>query len=231
MANQLARPERPLHLHLLTDPYRQWRAILVGTLAGILLAWQRSGNQWIVGSLVVTIAMDVSLFLWGALNLSAPAARRCFELGVMPRGKLLKRALLMLVASIIFLIFSMHGITEAKSSERSFHLIEYFLGVMLCWLELQLAFATYYAKSFYSHNPMAGQDNSEGPQELIFPGKDDPVFSDFIYIASTVALTFAMSDVSVESSRMRRVIVIQALASFLFYSLVFSVVTNLLMNS
>jgi uncharacterized membrane protein len=200
-------------------------------VAGILLAWQRGGDHLITGSLILAMAVDVVLYLWGALHLSATDARRCFELAVMARGRLMKRALLVFAISIVFLLFSMHGITEAKSSERSFHLFEYFLGVMLCWLELQLAFATYYAKCYYNGNPLSNQQADQGPQELIFPGVDDPVFSDFIYIASTVALTFATSDVNVESSNMRRVVVIQALASFFFYSMIFSVVTNLLMNS
>lgn len=40
-----------------------------------------------------------------------------------------------------------------------------------------------------------------------------------------------MSDVNIESSRMRKTVMFQALASFLFYTLIFSVVANLMINS
>ncbi|MFS6819429.1 DUF1345 domain-containing protein [Synechococcus lacustris Tous-12m] len=107
-----------------------------------------------------------------------------------------------------------------------------FFGVMLCWLQLQLSFATYYAKIFYRGNKISQMDDEEqGPQELIFPGDNEPVFTDFLYVASVVALTFAMSDVSIESSRMRKIVMIQALSSFLFYTLILSVVANLMINS
>jgi uncharacterized membrane protein len=71
----------------------------------------------------------------------------------------------------------------------------------------------------------------QGSQELIFPGSDPPSFTDFIYVANAVALTFAMSDVNIESSRMRKTVMFQALASFMFYTLIFSVVANLMINS
>ena len=58
-----------------------------------------------------------------------------------------------------------------------------------------------------------------------------PVFLDFLYGATTVALTFSMSDVSVESSRLRRIVLFHALLSFFFYSLILSVVANLVVTS
>ena len=74
-------------------------------------------------------------------------------------------------------------------------------------------------------------DEEQGPQELIFPGDNEPVFTDFLYVANAVALTFAMSDVTIESSRMRKIVMIQALSSFMFYTLILSVVANLMINS
>ncbi|WP_353079027.1 hypothetical protein [Synechococcus lacustris] len=40
-----------------------------------------------------------------------------------------------------------------------------------------------------------------------------------------------MSDVNIESSRMRKIVMIQALSSFMFYTLILSVVANLMVNS
>jgi len=74
-------------------------------------------------------------------------------------------------------------------------------------------------------------DGEKKSKELIFAGSDPPVFLDFLYVATTVALTFSMSDVSVESSRLRRIVLFHALLSFFFYSLILSVVANLVVTS
>lgn len=135
------------------------------------------------------------------------------------------------------MVFSIHRIPLVHGDEKPLNLSVYFFGVMLCWLELQLSFATYYAKVYFRSNPLdvkgeAGKiDEDDGPQELIFPGVDEPAFSDFLYASVTIALTFAMSDVSIESSRLRRTILTQSLLSFIFYTMIFSVAANLMINN
>jgi uncharacterized membrane protein len=44
------------------------------------------------------------------------------------------------------------------------------------------------------------------------------------------ALTFAMSDVDLEDGFARRIVLLQAIVSFLFYSTIFSMVTNLMVG-
>ena len=187
---------------------------------------------------------------------------RSFELAEHRQGRLLRRALLVLAISVIFLSLSLHNIPLARADSKPLHLSIYFIGVMLCWMEMQLAFAVYYAKLYFHNNPLSSRalpcgqpdgnpaaaapdllqaipgsrdpvDSQEPqePQELIFPGRDVPGFTDFVYVAVTVALTFAVSDVDIESSRMRRLVLLQALLSFFFYTMIFSVVANLLINN
>lgn len=148
------------------------------------------------------------------------------------KGRLLRRALIIISIAALFLSFSFHDLSQTKSDLRSMLLSLYFFGVMLCWLQLQLSFALYYAKNYYRGNQLNPVGNDErDPQELIFPGNDEPVFTDFLYVSNAVALTFAMSDVNIESSQMRKVVMVQALSSFLFYTLILSVVANLMINS
>jgi len=216
------------------EPRRQQRGIILGSGVSVILA-ALNHNNFLAGAVSTAMIVDLCLTLPFSLQLTATSTRALFEAAELKRGRLLKRAVVMIGISILFLSLSMHDLSQAKSGWKAFHLSFYFLGVMLCWLELHLAFATYYAKIFFRGNPLEPQDeatdNDEGPQELIFPGSDQPEFSDFLYISSTVALTFAMSDVSIESSRIRRTVMLQSLASFLFYSLIFSVVANLLISA
>ena len=178
------------------------------------------------------LIVDLLLVLPYGLRLSAAQTMNLFLSADLRKGRLLKRSLTIIAIAALFLSLSFHDLSQAKSDLRSLQLFLYFFGVMLCWLQLQLSFATYYAKIFYRGNQISQMDDEEkGPQELIFPGDNEPVFTDFLYVANAVALTFAMSDVNIESSRMRKIVMIQALSSFMFYTLILSVVANLMVNS
>jgi hypothetical protein len=222
----------------LMEPRRPLIGVAVGCVAGLITAIV-DGGHWFVSAVIVAMAADLWLVLRFCLRLSDRCTRQLFEAAELKRGRLLSRAVTMFVISVIFLIFSIHKIPLIHGEEKPLHLSVYFIGVMLCWLELQLAFATYYAKIYFKNNPLEPEtsesnqtnDEDEGPQELIFPGADEPVFSDFLYVSVTIALTFSMSDVSIESSRLRRTILTQSLLSFIFYTMIFSVVANLLISN
>ena len=212
------------------EPRRPWRAFFFGAASGLILAIF-AVDYWVSGAFIGALISDLLLVLPYGLRLSSSDTRDLFLSADLRKDRLVKRSLLVLFVGLVFLGLSMHDINSAKSDTKTFQLLLYFFGVILCWLELQLAFATYYAKLFYRGNEHGAESVDQGPQELIFPGSDTPLFTDFIYVANAVALTFAMSDVSIESSRMRKTVMFQALASFMFYTLIFSVVANLMINS
>lgn len=212
------------------EPRRPRRALFIGAVSGLILA-VFAVDYWISGAFIGALISDLLFVLPYGLRLSSSDTRDLFLSADLKKDRLLKRSLLVLFVGLVFLGLSMHDMNAAKSDTKTFQLLLYFFGVILCWLELQLAFATYYAKLFYRGNEHGEESIDQGPQELIFPGDDAPLFTDFIYVANAVALTFAMSDVNIESSRMRKTVMFQALASFLFYTLIFSVVANLMINS
>jgi len=80
---------------------------------------------------------------------------------------------------------------------------------------------------FLVGNPVPSANGDEA-QIFIFPGTDEPLFTDFLYVAYSVALTFAMSDVDLEDGFARGVVLVQAIVSYLFYSTIFSMVTTLI---
>ena len=65
----------------------------------------------------------------------------------------------------------------------------------------------------------------------MFAGNDEPVLTDFLYVAFAVGLTYAMSDVNLEDSRMRRTVLFHSIVSFLFYSTLISVILNLMTSA
>lgn len=62
---------------------------------------------------------------------------------------------------------------------------------------------------------------------LVFPGTDDPPFSDYLYLAVGVTAAFAPPDVSVRSSVIRRRMTLQMLIGFIFATVTLAAVVGL----
>ena len=92
------------------------------------------------------------------------------------------------------------------------------------WLLLPIEFALAYASLFHS-GPRA-------PHGLEFPGdradQGRPDYLDFLYFAITLAATSQTSDVTVSARPMRRLVLVQALLSFVFNTVVLALSINLL---
>jgi uncharacterized membrane protein len=164
------------------------------------------------------------------MGMDAEHTRRLFASIHPDKGRLLRRTVVFTFVSMTVLILCIYDIKQFPGSlPSSLRVSLFFAALFTAWLELHIGFALYYAKVYYSLNRTPSASGGS-PQGFIFPGTDEPLFSDFLYVAYVVALTFAMSDVDLEDGLIRRVVLSQALISFLFYSTIFSVITNLMMN-
>ena len=92
--------------------------------------------------------------------------------------------------------------------------------VILSWALVNTVFALKYARHYYS----GGDGGMEFPQDR------PPAYSDFAYVAFTVGMSFAASDVSVADPQIRKVGLGHALMSYLFGTVVIAVAVNLVTN-
>ncbi|PKB19277.1 putative membrane protein [Novosphingobium kunmingense] len=82
----------------------------------------------------------------------------------------------------------------------------------LIWAFANLVYAVHYAHVFYSRDAASGGDVGG----LDFPGSKAPGYWDFAYFAMTLGMTFQTSDVTVTSSRLRRVVLFHTVVAFVF---------------
>ncbi len=80
-------------------------------------------------------------------------------------------------------------------------------AVLVSWLVVHVSFGLYYAANYYLQEPPGGLD---------FPGDQPPAFSDFTYVAGSIATTLGTTDIRVASPRFRRVVLGHALLAFVF---------------
>ncbi len=83
--------------------------------------------------------------------------------------------------------------------------------LILCWLFSNTIYALHYAHLYY-----LSADDGEDSGGIKFPDCDDPDYWDFLYFSLTLGMTFQTSDVDIPSRRIRRIVLGQCLAAFVF---------------
>ncbi|HXX66051.1 MAG TPA: DUF1345 domain-containing protein [Polyangiaceae bacterium] len=98
------------------------------------------------------------------------------------------------------------------------------LTVAMAWAMTHTAFTFRYAHLYY-------REDAEGVGGVCFPGGDSPTYFDFAYFAFTVGMCFQVSDVSVTSPQIRRTLLLHAVISFVYNTVVLALVLNLVFGA
>jgi uncharacterized membrane protein len=101
------------------------------------------------------------------------------------------------------------------------------LSVLSSWFLLQTIFALFYARHYYRAESAANRDQKPALQ---FAGDDAPDFWDFIYFSFTVGFSYATSDTNIPSRMLRRAVLLQAMISFLFYTIIIGLIINAILQ-
>ncbi len=123
------------------------------------------------------------------------------------------RELMLLLTGIVSLVILVAvGVAISQHGGPNGAMIALLLATLLiAWLFSNLVYAMHYAHIFYLPDK-SGKDGGG----LDFPEEDEPGYWDFLYFAFTLGMTFQTSDVSVTATAMRRTVLFQCLAAFLF---------------
>lgn len=197
--------------------------LLVGVLAGagLALLWPAELSWltrlllgWNVG--VWTYLILLLGLLWRTPAAAVQSHARALADGA---GVMLLLAVCGAVASLGALTLELH---QARQSGGSWpYLLLALFTVAGSWLLLPVEFALAYASLYHR-----GRGRAHG---LEFPGEDGPPdYGDFFYFAVTLAATSQTSDVVVSARPMRRLVLLQALLSFVFNTGLLALSINIL---
>jgi uncharacterized membrane protein len=84
------------------------------------------------------------------------------------------------------------------------------------WLLMVISYAVRYFREDVEHGG------------LDFGGSEPPIFDDYLYQAVTVSASFAVSDVTVTTTRMRRTVRSHTLVAFVFNTVILALLVSLL---
>lgn len=93
-------------------------------------------------------------------------------------------------------------------------------AVAAAWLAIHTTYTLRYAKHYYNVEPGCVDFNAE----------QDPQYSDFAYLAFDLGMTYQVSDTSVHTTALRRIILGHTLLSYVFGTCVIASALNLVMG-
>ncbi len=137
------------------------------------------------------------------------------------------------IAAALAGLFSVVLLLSSSKSLAGKELAEYTLlsigSVISAWWMLHTVFTFRYTHLYYQQ--VSGKKDSY-VKGLDFPEEDKPDYLDFAYFSFVVGMTFQVSDVQINSKRLRRLCLIHALISFVFNTVIIalsiSIISNLL---
>ena len=124
------------------------------------------------------------------------------------------RTLIVVVSTLLALVVMAAISGELAAARGGDHLamIKLLVTLVLAWLFANSVYALHYAHVFYFGSGEAGEHRGG----IEFPGTRSPDYSDFAYFAFTLGMTFQTSDVAISAPSVRRLVLVQSLASFVF---------------
>ena len=188
-------------------------AIAAG-VSGLFLGWLKSAlSGFSFAALLYCATIAIVLQRANERDLPALSARHDQRAAfVLASGLFLDFAALGLIIAFLMTRL-MDGVAAALAA----------LSIFAAWVLLNMLFAIHYAHAYFSCR-------TEGSPQLQFPGDSPRAFSDFIYFAFVVAMTFQVSDVAILDGGMRRLVLSHSVLAFLFNVFVLALAVNALGN-
>ena len=116
-------------------------------------------------------------------------------------------------AILLTIVFELHGLKDLPSNLAGLRVALAAATILLSWFFMNTIFALHYAHGYYGDADPSG--NYKPTAGLVFPGRPEPDYWDFLYFSFVVGMTFQVSDVQIEDHGLRRdVLAHRVLASF-----------------
>jgi len=128
---------------------------------------------------------------------------------------------------------SLFILLNAGGSTDRFRLLLGIASLTLGWLALHTMLAFHYAYEYYETDdsrPKAADGSATHRAGLEFPGSDRPDALSFLYFSFVVAMTAQVSDVTVTSNSMRRLVLLHGIISFFFNTVILATAVNVVVS-
>lgn len=163
-------------------------------------------------ALAITFVASMTWTLW-PLDAAATGARATREEPSRQLTHTVALAAALLSLAGVFIV-----IASGNQEDRIASIVVAVLAALSSWAMIHVLYALRYARNYYG-DPKGGID---------FHQDEDPQYSDFLYTAFAVGMTFAISDTDLESAQMRKSALAQSLLAYVFGAMILAALINLI---
>ncbi|HEY8734202.1 MAG TPA: DUF1345 domain-containing protein, partial [Puia sp.] len=130
--------------------------------------------------------------------------------------------------SLFAVILLMRILPDSKQSGYAYHVGFAILSVILSWIMIHTIFAIRYTHLYYNLMYEERMSQKEHKGGLIFPSDDPPDYFDFAYFSFVIGMTWQVSDIQITSKRIRRIVLLHALLSFIYNTVILALTINII---
>ena len=204
--------------------------LLAAVAVALILYWILSGWTGTAAGFLIAFDGGAVVFLaavWIMMALATPEGmRRRAEIEDEGRYAVLGFSAAAATAILFAIVFELHGIKDRPPDLAGFQVALAVATILLSWLFMNTIFALHYAHGFYGDADPSNEYQAIGG--LVFPGRHDPDYWDFMYFSFVVGMTFQVSDVQVEAHELRREVLAHGVLAFFFNVVIVALTINIL---
>jgi uncharacterized membrane protein len=195
-------------------------AVASGVLAylAVALRYSAPAAAFIAWDVAGVVLLGIS---WSVVLRASPRETRTHASGEDPGRTLVY--VVVLLTSAVSLLAATVLVRSARSlmpEMREAAVVLCLVSVALSWAMTHTAFTFRYAHLYY-------REDADGTGGITIPGDDAPCFLDFAYFAFTIGMCFQVSDMSVTSRPIRSAVLLHAVMSFAYNTVILAFVLNL----
>jgi uncharacterized membrane protein len=129
------------------------------------------------------------------------------------------------IAILLTIVFELHGLKDLPSNLTGLRVALAAITILLSWFFMNTMFALHYAHGYYGDaDPSHDYSPIEG---LVFPGRPQPDYWDFLYFSFVIGMTFQVSDVQIEDHSLRRGVLAHGVLAFFFNVIIVALTINI----
>lgn len=130
--------------------------------------------------------------------------------------------------SLFAIVFLLQTIPNESRRGLSLHIILAIASIACSWTLIHTIFTLRYAHLYYIEEDQNQFDVQQKLPGLTFPDEEDPDYLDFAYFSFVLGMTFQVSDVVINSKRIRRLALLHGLLSFVYNTVIVALSINII---
>jgi uncharacterized membrane protein len=130
------------------------------------------------------------------------------------------------LASLLAILILLKSTSTGNKEQLTAQVLLSLCSVVCSWVLVHTIFTFRYAHFYYCDIDEDADGKNPKPGGLQFPDDDKPDYLDFAYFSFVIGMTFQVSDVQINSKRIRRLALMHGILSFSFNTIIVALSIN-----